>query len=214
MAQRNARRLAADATLLLDAQRYPSAAALAALSVEESGKASILRGMVGETSPERLRDHWCSYRDHRSKNGMWILPDMAAKGARHLHQLREVVERDGEHTALLNSVKQISFYTDCYAKAHWSEPEKVVNGEMARSLVKIAEMLAGRDKPVTARELELWAQHVAPVISTAEAPYALLRWARAMHEEGLSSTTPQEYARFVFGEAAVADWPSDPPRSQ
>lgn len=214
VARRNARRLASDAMLLLEAQRYPTATALAALSIEESGKVAILCMMVGEASPERLREHWRRYRDHRSKNGMWILPDLVAKGARHLRQLRDVVERDGEHTAILNSIKQIGFYTDCYARAHWSEPEKVVSAELARSLVKIAEVLTGQDKVVTARELELWAQHVGPVINTPEAPYALLRWATAMHEEGLSTTTPQEYARFVFGEIAVTDWLSDPPKAQ
>jgi len=42
-ATRNARRLAADARLLLDAGRLPTAAALATLSIEETGKVSILR---------------------------------------------------------------------------------------------------------------------------------------------------------------------------
>ena len=43
-ARRNARRLAEDAKLLLEAGRYPTATALAVLSIEESGKMSILRG--------------------------------------------------------------------------------------------------------------------------------------------------------------------------
>ena len=45
-ARRNAQRLADDAKLLLSAKRYPTAASLAILSIEESGKVSILRGIA------------------------------------------------------------------------------------------------------------------------------------------------------------------------
>jgi AbiV family abortive infection protein len=40
-ATRNARRLADDAKIMVDAERYPTAAALAALSIEERGKLAI-----------------------------------------------------------------------------------------------------------------------------------------------------------------------------
>jgi AbiV family abortive infection protein len=39
----NAQRLAEDAQLLLDAERFPSAASLAILALEEAGKVIILR---------------------------------------------------------------------------------------------------------------------------------------------------------------------------
>ena len=42
-ARDNAQRLATDAATLLDARRFPTAASLAFLSIEESGKISILR---------------------------------------------------------------------------------------------------------------------------------------------------------------------------
>ena len=42
-ALQNANRLADDAELLLEHKKYPSAACLAILSIEESGKVSILR---------------------------------------------------------------------------------------------------------------------------------------------------------------------------
>ena len=42
-ATNNARRLAQDARLLLDNKRWPTAASVAALSIEESGKVVILR---------------------------------------------------------------------------------------------------------------------------------------------------------------------------
>src|SRR5271169_2125890 len=80
-ARRNALRLAADARILVDAERLPTAAALAALSIEESGKTSILRQLATATSPEAIKAAWQQYRDHRSKNAAWILPDLVGGGA-------------------------------------------------------------------------------------------------------------------------------------
>ena len=81
---RNAQRLADDAGLLLNAARLPSAAAMATLSIEESGKQSILRELATVTSPDELKAAWRRYRDHRSKNGSWILPHLVYHGARQL----------------------------------------------------------------------------------------------------------------------------------
>jgi AbiV family abortive infection protein len=166
-ANRNAQRLATDARILLDAKRYPTAAVLAALSIEEGGKSSILRGLALAKSPEKLRAEWRRYRDHCSKNGAWILPQLVAQGARQLYELRDVVERDAEHTALLDSVKQIAIYIDCYGNAHWSEPSTVIDEYLAESLVKIAEALC-RDETVATREIELWVEHLGPVWETPE----------------------------------------------
>jgi hypothetical protein len=44
-ATKNAKRLSEDAALLFEAGRFPSAVSLAILSIEESGKASILRSL-------------------------------------------------------------------------------------------------------------------------------------------------------------------------
>ncbi len=49
-ARRNARRLFEDAQMLLGANRYPTVASLAILSIEESGKEYIIRGMAIATT--------------------------------------------------------------------------------------------------------------------------------------------------------------------
>jgi AbiV family abortive infection protein len=216
-AVRNARRLASDARILIDAKRYASAAALAALSIEESGKSSILRELAVADKPEVIKKGWQTYRDHRSKNGFWILPDLVRAGARKFDDLREVVERSGEHTALLNSLKQIGLYTDCYGSAHWSEPDKVFEGkevDLAVYLVEVAELLSRSQKEITPREIELWVEHMKPVWLTAEMRYGLLRFAEAMQREGLSTSTPEEYARFVFGEPEASAWKAKSPAKQ
>ena len=52
---RNARRLADDAKTLLDLSRYPTAASLAILSIEESGKVSVLRLMAIAPDEQAIR---------------------------------------------------------------------------------------------------------------------------------------------------------------
>lgn len=207
LARKNAKRLAADAQLLLDAGRAPTAAALAALSIEEAGKVSILRGLVLASSEEQLRAEWKRYRDHRSKNGAWILPDLVAKGARRLAELAPLVERGAEHTNLLNSIKQLGLYSDCYGPTgHWADPVEVVEKALAENLVQTATAMASVGNDVTLRELELWKQHLGPVWGTPEMPHALVRWAAAMHVEGLSDTLANEFASFVYGEARGTPW--------
>ena len=80
-AVRNARRLANDARTLLDLERYPTAASIAVLPIEESGKVSILRHFAMARDLPSCRKIWREYRNHRSKNAAWILPDLVAGGA-------------------------------------------------------------------------------------------------------------------------------------
>ena len=78
----NARRLFEDASTLHEAGRTPSALALAILSIEESGKISILRQMVLCETEEEWRKAWKDYRSHTSKNTAWILGELAARSER------------------------------------------------------------------------------------------------------------------------------------
>ena len=200
-AHRNARRLADDGKLLLDAGRYPTAAALAALSVEESGKSSVLRGLAFAPSEDVRRRAWKDYRTHRSKNAAWILPDLVAKGARDLDSLRPATDSSGEHTAMLDQLKQLGFYTDCFGDAHWSEPAKVIDENLAKSLVGIANLLAN-EKIVTEREIELWVEHMRPVYGAplGQMKAALLNWYAAMRQNGLWEDGDIGVEAFVFGD--------------
>ena len=66
-ATRNAARLLADAEILYNAGRYATAAALAMLSIEESGKPKIVTRLVGIDDEKEIKQEWTNYRDHRSK---------------------------------------------------------------------------------------------------------------------------------------------------
>ena len=200
-ARRNARRLAEDAKLLLETARYPSATALAILSIEESGKVAILRQISGSPNDNVLRDAWKNYRSHRHKNAMWILPDLIQQGARHLISLQPAADPSAEHTAILDQVKQFSLYTDCLGNAHWSEPEDVIDENLAGTLVRIAASFA-QHRTATAREVELWIEHMRPVYgaSLEDMQRALLAWYSALKENGLWEEGKISVQEFIFGD--------------
>ena len=206
---RNARRLADDARALFDLERYPTAASIAVLSIEESGKVSILRHFAIARDLPSCRQIWRDYRNHRSKNVAWILPDLVAAGARDLDSLRLATEPDAEHTAILNNIKQIGFYSDCLGSVHWSEPEEVIDRQLAQMLVRIADLFAAKEA-VTREEMELWITHLGPAYG---APLetmkeALINWYRAMNEAGLSNEDETLVNEFVMGTDQAAEAPS------
>ena len=207
---RNARRLADDAWTLFDLKRYPTAASIAILSIEESGKVSILRHFAMAPDLPSCGKIWEDYRNHRSKNVAWILPDLVVAGARSLDSLHLAAQSDAEHTALLNNVKQIGFYSDCLGNAHWSEPEKVIDRRLAQVLVKIADLIA-RKEAITDEEIELWIAHLGPAYG---APLtvmkeALLNWYRAMNAAGLLEEDDTVVKKFVMGTSRASGCPSD-----
>ena len=194
----NARRLLEDATTLLSAGRYPSALCLAILSIEESGKISILRSLAVARDQKEQAGIWRDYRSHRSKNRMWVLLDMFMNGARRLEEFRPMFAEDAEHASLLDNLKQIGCYTDCLGKKHWSIPEEVIDHSVATQVVKIATILATQ-KDVTEKELELWVKHMKPVWreNQEHMEAALSEWHRDMVAHGLTDSAPDAMERFI-----------------
>jgi AbiV family abortive infection protein len=161
-ATRNAKRLAEDAELLLQEKRFPSATSLAILSIEESGKGSILRELSLSRDHKELKEAWKHYRSHTKKNVSWILPGMVITGARNLEDFRSIFQDDTEHPYILDNIKQIGFYTDCLGNAHWSIPEEVIDEGIAKRMVELAKIFVSKEM-VTYKEIELWIKHLGPV---------------------------------------------------
>lgn len=197
-AMANARRLAEDADALLLAERYPSAASLAILSIEEAGKVSILRGLSVARSESNVRDAWKDYRSHTRKNVAWLLPQLAKAGARSLDDLRPLFEEGAEHPQLLDHLKQLGFYTDCLGKGNWSMPTTVITKDLADSMVRTARLLS-TGEPCSVREIELWVEHVGPVwkqdINWMK--QALVNWYSAMQAAGLKPEGQNQMDTFV-----------------
>lgn len=186
-ASENAARLAQDAKLLLDTGRHPTACSLAALSIEESGKVSILRAMSLARDDNELKEEWKRYRSHTNKNVQWIFPQLVDEGARRLDDLRPLFDKDAEHPYTLDQIKQLGFYTDCLGnKGYWSIPDEVIDGELADQLVSTAKLLSSAS-PTSKREIELWVEHVGPVWKKDMnwMKCAVANWYEAMQQEGL-----------------------------
>jgi AbiV family abortive infection protein len=165
VAMKNAAALASEALLLLQNQRWSRAAALAVLAIEEAGKPSQLRAILLARDEKELREEWRDYRTHSKKNVTWILPELVAKGASHIEDLRPIFDEDSDHGPLLDAIKQIAFYSDAYGDCNWSLPENVVDDKLAQTLVQIAKILVSDNKsPMTTEaELQLWIKHLGPV---------------------------------------------------
>lgn len=197
ISKRNAKRLAEDAKLLFDLGRYPSSAALSVLAIEESGKAHILRILAVAKNDEEIREAWKNFRSHTKKNVHWLLPQVLEKGARKLEDFRPLFDRESEHPFLLDQIKQISFYTDCLGKKHWSYPDKVIDAETAEILLKNAQTLSSW-KQVSIREIELWIKHMKPVWKNKEwMKKALENWYSEMQSEGLKPEGENIMAGFI-----------------
>ncbi len=186
LARQNAIRLVTDAKILLKTERFPSSAALSILSIEESGKSSILRLLSLCKIEKDIINAWKEYRSHVKKNVLGIFPQRVIAGARKLDDFRPIFDEKSEHPYILDQIKQISFYTDCLGQAHWSEPTLVINKELAESLVFTAEILSSNNE-VTAREIELWIKNFNDIdfSDLIKAKEALLHWYYDMQTEGL-----------------------------
>jgi len=193
----NAARLANDAKILLESHSYPSAASLAILSIEESGKVTVLRGLALARDEYEQMDAWREYRSHTCKNAMWLFPEMVAKGGRKLNDFSKITDPSSDHPYVLDKLKQVAFYTDCLGASHWSIPHEVIDEKLASLLVDIASLLAKKHH-VTTKEVELWIKYMKPVWGTSEAfeKAALKNWYADMQVHGLAPVGDKEMAEF------------------
>jgi len=194
----NAKRLAEDASLLFEAGRFPSAASLAILSIEESGKVSILRSLALAKTNEDIADAWRDYRSHTKKNVSWLLPQLAEQGAKKLDDFKPLFEESSHHPYVLDQLKQIGFYTDCLGRTHWSMPQEVIDESLAKMLIQVAKIFA-RDKHVSETEIELWIKHIGPVWKRDPSwmKQALCNWYREMQDAGLAPAGENEMEKFI-----------------
>jgi AbiV family abortive infection protein len=194
----NARRLSEDAERLIADGRFPTAASLAALAIEEAGKISILRELALTKTDAEAAEVWKSYRSHTRKNAAWPLPQLATAGARTLDEFRSLFDESAEHPFLLDQLKQLGFYTDCLGNANWALPWTVIEEGLARHLLVTAKILAGKDNH-TEREVALWVEHIGPVWKKDPGwmKQALVNWYAAMQAEGLATEGPNEMERFI-----------------
>lgn len=197
-ANNNAQRLAEDAEILFNLNRFPSALSLSILSIEEAGKISILRELALAQNGDQVKDAWKAYRSHTKKNVMWLFPHLVSSGANKLEEFKSLFGEKAEHPLLLDNLKQIGFYTDCLGKANWSIPEQVVDRENTENILKIAKLMC-KDSSYSTKEIELWVKHIKPVWkgSMDSMKMALNNWFDEMVKENLISEGQYSFKDFV-----------------
>lgn len=198
IANANAQRLAEDAQILVSAGRIPTAASLATLSIEESGKASILRQLATAITDAEVRAAWKSYRTHTRKNSQWLLLELTLKGARKLDDLSPLFAEDADHPFILDNLKQLGFYTDCLENRRWSIPQEAIDEKIARGLVEIAKLLVGK-RHLSVKEIELWIEHLGqvPKGDLEASKVALVKWYSAMQDAGLYESGVNRMEQFI-----------------
>lgn len=197
-AQANAARLLEDAKLLFDAKRFPSSTALAILAMEERGKVTILRRLALLSEERALKLGWRDYRSHRAKNSGWIIPSLVAGGAKSMMAMSPAIDKDADHTFVLDGLKQISVYTDCLGERHWSIPSEVCDAALAKSIIASAELMWGSWN-VEVRDIELWMEIVGPEYGRPGMAAAVIQYQAKLHAEGLSKIHPESLQAFMEG---------------
>jgi AbiV family abortive infection protein len=185
-ARENAVRLAKDARLLFENERYASALALAVLSIEEAGKEPVLRGLAVASDDKQLQERWRDYRLHTRKNALWPLPYLFQQGASLPEDFLPMFEPKAKHPQMLDMVKQISLYTDTFQKGQWSLPEQKIPKKLAEGIVKVAEIFSST-RQITTEEIDLWIQYMKPAWNSADTvrDKAQMEWDKEMRRRGL-----------------------------
>jgi len=201
----NSKRLANDARILFNAESYPSSCALAILSIEESGKLSILRRMALGVDSKTIKSMWKEFSSHTDKNFMWMFLGMVSSGARKLDDFRRLFYKSNAN--LLNNIKQISLYSGCYGKKHWSNPEEVIDRDFSLFLLETAELLASSEKKyASVRAVELWVEYLQPVWGSdfESQANAVAEWHQALIEDGLAEEGKFSMDEFVKNGVVMA----------
>lgn len=193
VAIKNSQRLLEDSELLLNSKRFASALSLSILAIEEAGKVSIIRRILIIEDSE-ISAAWRDYRNHRSKNVAWILPELIENGARTLIELKEAANQHGEHTKILNGLKQIGIYSDFVGNRNWCSPEDAVDENLASSIFDVAKILCSKDL-VREEEIEAWVRHLGHGNVSLEALHAYFS---EMIEKGFLSDNVESMENFIF----------------
>jgi len=187
LATKNAARLAKDARCLFDEGRYQSAAALATLSIEESGKVHVLEHLALADDEKEAKAIWRRFRKHTEKNIFWSFS--LEKGQGLIDALEKHSSKDIQQPQLLETLKQLSLYTDCVGSGRWMSPCQIAEDTIKRfaeSLVKIAEFHSSIHHR-TVRDIEILIECVKPVKHQPKEviEYAMAEYMRKLQQEGL-----------------------------
>ena len=127
--------------MLLEAESWPRAAALAILAIEETAKIGILRGLLLARSNEELRSGWRDFRRHTAKNYMANFREYARPWCEIGRPAGLVIEAGGHED--IERLKQAGLHSNCLAPETWTSPDEIIDEDVARALVATASTIVG-----------------------------------------------------------------------
>ena len=195
LAIQNANRLLADAEILYAAESYASAITLAVLSIEEAGKAGVIRGILRAKDPVQLKKAWREFRSHNSKSILWIVPHMAMTGEPETFGDFAGLSTSN-HPQVLDRVKQLATYTECLEGSMWADPKSIGGKDVAEYVLFSARFLAAQPAE-SQRGLELWLETVKHDAATVEeAEDSMVELYARLQAEGLRPPGPNKVQKY------------------
>jgi AbiV family abortive infection protein len=133
------------------------------LAIEEEGKTGLFTVLALADSDAEVNDFWASYRRHTAKNRRlsFLKAFNLHKGV--LAATEEALQNHAE-AASIDSLKQLSTYTDCLREKEWHSPDlipKEYQKQLASELIAICESSSFRE--ITEEELAIYSKHLRPV---------------------------------------------------
>ena len=125
---------------------------------------------------------------------------LVTKGANRFDDFAPLFSKDADHPALLDKIKQIGFYTDCLSEGHWSIPVEVIDEDIAKLVVRTANIFAA-DKHVTELEIELLVKHLKRPAQGPSKEFnekALSDWYAEMQENGIRPKGENDMEKFIY----------------
>ena len=169
----NAARLARDARLLADARRYPSAAALAAMALDEIGRIPLLVALHAVDGNSRLAELWRRFREHRH-DFPWAIFQTGAP--------QRLTSDINTALAFMRSIGNI---VECLGPGNWAEPARLIQPGLAEELVATAELICLN--PMSTRGITVWLETSRSLPSDCGPANALKQLRAALEAAGLNA---------------------------
>jgi len=161
----NAKKLYAEAKLLIEAQHWERAAVLAIQSIKEAAKPRHLRILLLAKTDSELREAWIAYRACDLRELLRLRSNFIRFGSQAIDDdMAPLFEEPPYVTQWLASLRQRGLSVDAYDTGWWSKPSTAIGEGVAAKLVRSAESILSSIPPTmtTAPALTLFVKHLKP----------------------------------------------------
>jgi AbiV family abortive infection protein len=175
--QENAVRLTEDAKILLLAKRYPSAAMLAVMALDELSRFFHPLIFTALHTPKQLADGWKQFRCNRSSFPWSVFQ-------RRIDWLVPGAMSDQELNDMLSFIRALGSRADYIEPGLWLDPKELISAELAASIVGTAELFC--KNTVKPRTMEIWMEAVGSLPRNASVETALKKYQAMLESEGFA----------------------------